>query len=143
MTCSGDIFGRWRSPRCAAERHTQRVDGRHAIGRGALVAGVPLIVWTVALTSDGLSFAGIFLIAVIMSIPFFALGARVEQDGDLSSPRRKGTLWVLVALALVEIGTWQLLAVTSWIVAPLMGIVVWFSAGSTPRHPRTARSERS
>jgi hypothetical protein len=119
------------------------VDARHAIRRGALVAGVPLIAWTVVLISHGLSFAGIFLIAIVMSIPFFALGARVEQDGDLSSPRRKGTLWVLVALAIVEVGTWQLLAVTSWVVGPLVGIVVWFSAGSTPRHPGTARSERT
>jgi hypothetical protein len=107
-------------------------EGR-AIRRGALVAVVPIILWAIFLSSRDLNLAAVFLISVIMSIPFLAFAARVEQDGDLSSPRRKGTLSVLVLVALLEFGAWQLFAVTSWIAAPVLGIAVWFAAGGTPR----------
>jgi hypothetical protein len=66
-------------------------EGR-AIRRGALVAVVPIVLWAIFLSSRDLTLAAVFLISVIMSIPFFAVAARVEQDGDLSSPRRRGTL---------------------------------------------------
>jgi hypothetical protein len=103
-----------------------------------LIAAGGYAFWVLA-TARSVPITNALLIdAPIFAIPFFALGARVEADGDWSSPRRRGTLITLVVLAVVAAGMWQVLAITGWIIAPVVGIAVWFIAGP-PERPTIVR----
>lgn len=104
--------------------------------RGGIVAFVPLVVLLVWTANW---FAG-----VILGIPFLVLGARIERDGDWSSPRRRGTLIVVAILTVVALGAWQILVIAGWILAPVIGIVVWLASGPGDggRNPFIVQTQR-
>ena len=109
------------------------MDEWRAIGRGAAVAGVALVFWAIVLALHNLSVAGTFVLAVVMAMPFLALGARVEGDGDLSSPRRRGTLVVFAALAIVQVGILEAWEISGWLLSPVLAVAAWFAAGGSSR----------
>jgi hypothetical protein len=99
--------------------------------RAASVAGVGLLAWTILLASQDLPLSSTFLLAVLMSMPFLALGARVEGDGDLSTPRRRWTLAAVIILAVVEMLTWDASVFAVALLSPVIAITAWFAAGPT------------
>src|SRR4051795_3346734 len=92
-----------------------------ATRRGAIVAFLPFLLL--------LSLGGNFFVAAILSVPFLVMGARIERDGDWSSPRRVTTLFGVAALELVAFVATDGLLILGFLVAPVVGVLVWFAAG--------------
>jgi hypothetical protein len=70
-----------------------------------------------------------FYAATVLSVPFLVFGARVERDGDWSSPRRTTTLFLVSALTIIAGIATDGLVVLAFIVAPVVGLLVWVAAG--------------
>lgn len=109
--------------------HTESVSDWMKIGRGAIVAFVPFLVFF-AITWN-------LFVATVLSVPFLVLGARIERDGEWSSPRRRATLFVASVLMALSAFTFRDLAGLGFVVAPVVGIVAWLAAGpaEAPSNP--------
>lgn len=101
-----------------------------------------MLVWLVVLGTQDLSVESKLLLPVLMAMPFLCLGARVETDGDLSSPRRKWVLRGLIALTVLEVITWDASIFTLGILSPLIALATYLAAGSSEATRRTGRLMR-
>jgi hypothetical protein len=109
--------------------HTESVSDWTKIRRGAIVAFVPFFLFF-AITWN-------FFATAVLSVPFLALGVRIEGDGDWSSPRRRATLFVVSVIMALVAATFGNLAGLGFVIAPVVGIVVWLAAGraDAPSNP--------
>jgi hypothetical protein len=83
----------------------------------------------VVLGSQNLATESKLVLPVLMAMPWLALGARVERDGDLASSRRKWVLRGLVALTILEVASWDASIFALGVLSPLIALVVYIAAG--------------
>ena len=101
-----------------------------------------MLTWFLVLATQDLSIESKLLIPVLMAMPFLALGARVEADADVSSPRRKRVLGVLIAFTVLEVLSWEGSVIALGVTSPLIALVTYLAAGRSTEPARSSSLRR-
>jgi hypothetical protein len=88
-----------------------------------------LLTWLVVIGTQDLSVESKLVVPVLMAMPFLALGARVETDGDVSSRRRKWVLGVLITFTVLEVLSWEGSVIALGVLSPLIALATYLAAG--------------